>query len=464
MNRNFNQFSKNQKNIPIRKDNKMHFVNVIGTVPTDQMRQDIAQASISITGKTLISIIGGLKQKNFGFDTLLKTSREFKRFQNEYVKNINGELFADSGGYSIIAGDVHPSDIDKFTKCYTKFFELEHQSVNTFFSLDIPIFLKDEYKKYNTKKNIYEFNRQSLIDAKTLLEENSEIRKKFNFVWHFKILEQYEIWSKLYEELGLSKLIKRRSIGGMVGLPKITGKRFAPFIALSFRCLFDHQEGAYPDKTFNLHLLGIKSKTDRFAIEILESLFTRYLAGIANAKFTYDSINVNRNAQFNARNLETFSFENGEINRYGTIFDIPNNIINQVYFTETMKKTFQDEISNLRNGRNLNSSDNFSPLGIYSNIHIDNYFLHIIERYQIIDMLFNNTSIIQVKYSMKSLLIDLSLKQPGLFTKHFQETLLENIEWIFRFHNWYRNNRNKDSLDEIIAAFIEEINFPFHLT
>ena len=442
----------------------MDFVNVIGTVPTDQMRQDIAQASINITGKTLISIIGGLKQKNFGFDTLLKTSREFKRFQNEYVKNINGELFADSGGYSIIAGDVHPSDIDKFTKCYTKFFELEHQSVNTFFSLDIPIFLKDEYLKFNTKQNIYKFNRQSLMDAKTLLEENPEIGKTFNFVWHFKILEQYQIWSKLYDELGLSKLIKRRSIGGMVGLPNITGKHFAPFIALSFRCFFDHQKGAYPNEPFNLHLLGIKSKTDRFAIAILEALFTRYLAGIANAKFTYDSINVNRNAQFNARNLETFSFENGEIIRYDTIFEIPKRIIKQIYFTETMKKAFDGEVSNLQNGRKLNSSDNFAPLGIFSNKQIDKYFMNIIERYEIIDMLFNNTSIIQVKYNLNNVIIDLSLQHPKLFTKNFHKTLIENIEWIFRFHRWHQNNRNKDSLDEIIAAFIEEINFPFYLT
>jgi len=438
------------------------FTNVVGNIPKDQSRKDVLLASLYRTRKSLMSIIGGLRQKDSSFFSLQKTARDFREFQSAYIKVVNGELYADSGGYSIIAGDVHPEDIPKFIACYTKFFELEHSSVDQFFSLDIPIFLKPEYQSFNTRKNILEFNKTSLTEAKQLLEDPL-IRGKFNFVWHFKMLDQYQIWSNLYEELGLSDVIMRRSIGGMVGLPKLTGIRFAPFIALAYRCLLDHLEGAYPEETFHLHFLGIKSKTDRFAMALIQKLFTRYLDGMPAPAFTYDSINVNRNTQFNVRSLRVFSFADGCLEEYPGVFRVPADILKEVYFKASLKNDLTREMDNLKNGNALGNSDIFSPLGIYSEMAVDAYFAYIIESYEVAEIFFKSTSVIQVKHHIRNLLSDLSVSQPNLFTKNFKTTLIENVEWTFRFHDWFSHKRDRQNLHDLIVEFIEAINFPFEL-
>ena len=441
----------------------MQFVNVISEVPTDPIRRDTAFASTNQTGATLISIIGGLNQKNFGFFTLLKTARQFREFRRSFAAPMNGILFGDSGGYSIICGDVHPEDIAKFIACYCKFFELEHSSVDQFFSLDIPIFTKTEFQDFNTVANIYKFNRQSLVESKELMEKDPEFRKKFSFVWHFKIASQYRIFSQLYEELELSKLVMRRSIGGMVRLPQITGIRFAPFVALAYRCLLDHQEGSYTEELFTLHLLGIKSKPDRFAMALLEQLFERYLKDIADVKITYDSINVNRNTQYNVRNVKFNSFDGDTLNEYRNVFALPQDIIESVYFTDTMQDHFAAELDNLKNGKEMLSTDSFSPLAIFSERSIDRYFSTVIEFFEVIDTFFESTSVIQVKHHLKNMMLKLSLEEPSIFTKNFLQAFIENVEWIFAFHRWFLLKRDRNSLDDLIFEFIREINFPFRL-
>ena len=441
----------------------MQFVNVISQVPNNPIRRDTALASINQTGATLISIIGGLNQKDFGFFTLLKTAREFRDFRDSFATPVNGKLFGDSGGYSVIKGDVHPEDIPRFIPCYIKFFELEHHTVNTFFSLDIPIFIKPEFQDFNTIANINEFNRQSLVESKELMEKDPEIRQKFSYVWHFKIPEQYRIFSQLYDELELSKLIMRRSIGGMVGLPKKTAIRFAPFIALAYRCLLDHLKGAYPEEPFTLHMLGIKSKTDRFAMALIEQLFRRYLKDTADVKVTYDSININRNTQYNVRNVKFFSLEDDTLNEYRNVFALPQDIIESVYFTDSMEDHFRAELENLKNGKKMLSADSFAPLAIHSEVFIDRYFSKVVESYEVVDAFFRSTSVIQVKAHLKNMMLKLSLEEPSIFTKKFLQAFIENVEWIFAFHRWFILKRDRVSLDELIFEFIQEINFPFRL-
>ncbi len=441
----------------------MDFVNVIGSMPNTEVRKDLTLASTKVTQKTLISIISGLKQKNSGYDTMQKTIRDFRQFKNEYAKQVDGKLYGDSGGYSIIAGDVNPKDIPKFVSCYNKFFELEHGSVDQFFSLDIPIFLRPEFRDYNTSKDIFEFNHLALSESKKILERDPEFRKKFNFVWHFKILEQYRIWDRLYEELELSNLISRRSIGGMVGLPKRANIKFAPFIGLAYRCLYDHQNGPYGNERFILHLLGIKSESDRLAMAVIEALFKAYLPENVEVTITYDSINANRNTHFNVKNLETFRFENGILHRYDNVFSLPQNVIESVYFTTSMQELFARELTQLKTGKNLTSADSFSPLGLYSVKAIDAYFMQRIASYNVANIFLESTSVVQVKHHLEKFVLDMSLEQPKIFTKNFKKTFIENIEWIFKFHYWYIKYRDKKSLGKRITDFIDEIGYPVKL-
>ncbi len=57
----------------------------------------------------LFSLIAGLRQGSFGFDTLHRITQEIIEYKK--VLGNDRKFFIDSGGYSIIAGDVSPRDI-----------------------------------------------------------------------------------------------------------------------------------------------------------------------------------------------------------------------------------------------------------------------------------------------------------------------------------------------------------------
>lgn len=117
----------------------------------------------------LFSLIAGLRQGSFGFDTLHRITQDII----EYKKMLgnNRKFFIDSGGYSIITGDVSPRDISKFIECYNLFLDRDApDNCDHIFSLDIPIFLK--YKEFNTSKYIYEMNLKSIQESKKILLKN----------------------------------------------------------------------------------------------------------------------------------------------------------------------------------------------------------------------------------------------------------------------------------------------------
>ena len=166
------------------------------------------------------------------------------------------------------------------------------QEVNNYsylFSLDIPSSIK--YLELNKVDVIYEFNKRALLKLRGLIEIHPELKDKIYFVWHFKIAAQYQIWSRLYKELGLAEFISNRAIGGMVGLHGKTKTNFSPFTAISYRCLLDYLEAENFKNDFRLHFLGMYIGYDRFQIALLEKLFSRYLQDSANVKMSYDSIN-----------------------------------------------------------------------------------------------------------------------------------------------------------------------------
>ena len=55
------------------------------------------------------------------------------------------------------------------------------------------------------------------------------------------------------------------------------------------------------DQEFRLHFLGVKIRSDRFIIALIEQLFALYLKGISKLLFTYDSINYNSSSMLGTK-------------------------------------------------------------------------------------------------------------------------------------------------------------------
>jgi len=435
----------------------MNFVDVISNISNSNIYRESILLTGKITGISLFSLIQGFRQDNFGFDTLQNLAVAIRQFKREFL----WQLFIDSGGYSIIRGDIDPKDIPMVIGCYAKYIESENMHFDQIFSLDIPLIAKPEFAAFNTQRNILECNRQSLMASKPLLED-PQIRSKFSFVWHFKTPEHYQIWSHLYDELDLSKRIMRRSIGGMVGLSSTANIRFAPFIAMAYRCLLDHLAGPYASEPFYLHLLGIKSLSDRFAMALMDRLFKEYL-NPPEAFLTYDSISETRAMHLKNKNSKVYNFENGVLNRFTTLFDIPDDLINHIYSHSPLTEWVKPEIERLRAGQRMKHLNILSPLGAYSAIQLNRYLEHAIDHYEMANILLKRSSIIQVKHDLKPILNELYHEQPEIFTKSFVDDFIINVGWIFRFSQWYQTSRDRSTLEPLIEDFIHTINFPSRL-
>jgi hypothetical protein len=356
----------------------------------------------------LVSLIGGLRQKDAGPDTLLEQFYEIQEYRRRYCELCDGKVYLDSGGYSIISGEVEPKNISKTIKSYhlvPKHFADEYDYL---FSLDIPVVLSDD--TVNTKENLYRLNRESLSDTRKLLDQSRRLREKLIFVWQFKISNQYKIWQTIYDELDLNKYIKNRAIGGLVGLDQAlrsVGRKikFSPIIALPFRCLLDHFQKKDIDQNFYLHFLGVKKRSDRFVIALMEQLFCLYLNQVSEVLFTYDSINYNASAMYGTKILVTcWFFSEDSIENYENIFNIPDKIIRGIYYTDELYQHYFKELDRIKKGEPLTNSDMFSPLNIYSNMQLDSYFTYIIKRYSLAEIIHRSKSIFDVYQPLNSML------------------------------------------------------------
>ena len=436
----------------------MKFVNVAsGTKNYCDYENDI----VNLTRHSLISIISGLSQKEFGFDTMNRAVKEIQNYKNYYIDKYKSKLFIDSGGFSYIVGDIHPMNGHKLIECYHRYLLNEKETYDKIFSLDIPISLK--YFEYNTTKYIYKFNKLSLSQSKDLLEDNPELVDKFYLVWHFKILKQYRIWSNIVNELGLNDIIKNRAIGGMVGLRGIVPIKFAPFIGMSYKLLYDFLTAKSIDSDFVLHLLGIYIRTDRFCIALLEQLFSKYLKTLNinhKAKITYDSINYMRTAQLKVKQLEYYDFVNNDLVYYTTQSHIPDHIYEHIY---SKPQIIEEEQKKIDNNENISNIQAFVPLVVSSNINIDNFISHLIKKYEIPELIINSKNYNTFKNKVRSILLYCQQKYPTLFTSSYITNLQESFKYIYTFHNWFINDRKPQKLDVLMTKTISNINFPFDL-
>jgi len=436
-------------------------INKNTTISTKTMF-DFSHITINNAKNFLISIIDGLSQKNFGLDTLKYSINDIMFYKNKYSYIPNYKLFIDSGGYSIIVGDVKPSDIQKFIDCYIYYLETQIDIYDYIFSLDIPIFL--EYPTYNTKENIFKLNNLSLSKSINILNKYPQLANKFFFVYHFKVRGQYDIWNKLYDDLELKKYIKCWSIGGMVGLRGILRNssesddiNFSPFTAIAFKCLYDYTNSINKE-FFRLHMLGIYIKYDRFQIIILEKLFKQYLQD-NNILLTYDSINYFRTAELKVKSLEIYDQYDDDIVKFNNISEVPIDILKTVYNDETTFSNMLDELDRLKNSKNLLNIDTFVPLNVYSNLKIDKFFEYIIEKYEIMK-LFNSLDYSEFSRKSHVILANLSLRYPILFTSKLVKCIEENLRITYIFHIWWKKDRSKIKLDKLINDFVNKINFP----
>lgn len=448
----------------------MQFIHVTSK-PSPRI-PDYSEASVRQTGNSLISLIEGLSTLSFGIDTLNKAKRTIRKVKQNAVDPSQSKFFIDSGGYSIIAGQVPPSSITKFINCYTNYLETERNVFDYIFSLDIPIAL--DYPIFNTKDNIYKFNKLSLTESIKVIEKYPELKQKFIFIYQFKMKSQYTIWNQLFKELNIKKYVNCYGLGGMVGLRGFLRNNknteditFSPFIALMFKCLLDYISSQRFDVPLRIHNLGIYIRHDRFELQLLEKLFRRYLDK-TKILLTYDSINYMRTAQLKCRDMEIISFQDNQLTQYRQIQDVPDEIIKTVYYNDTYYTHIQNELQTLNSNKRLNNIDCFVPLNIYSNICLDNFFEFIINKYQIIDIFFKVTDFEHFKRLTNPILTQLTLSHPKIFTSRLIRGIRENLRITYIFHKFFQNRPSDEDLmyqklDILIYQFIAKIGFPFDL-
>lgn len=405
----------------------------------------------------LFSLIGGLSQKEFGFDTLFKILNKISNFKNSLKDD--QRLFIDSGGYSIIKGDVNPRDLQKFIECYNIFLkDYAETSCDKIFSLDIPIFLK--YPSFNKKKNIYEINKKSLIASKKILDKNNKLYDKFIFVWQFKILNQYFIWNKLYNEIFKEeKKIKNFAIGGMVGLRKVSNIKFSPFILMFYKCLNLIINNGHKQNC--IHMLGINFIPDRFTMVFLSLLSDNYYfhSESQNVEVLYDNIHYSIAGFFRIRNLKMIFNKNNKPILKHVCYD--SDYIVSIFENKDKEiaKMLKDELNNLSEKKQFNDLEFFAILNVYKQLYVDYILLNLIKKYNIVKIFTESKNFNTFKHFYIKIYNMMLIDYPFIF-KDYNEQILLNFKYIFGCHKWLMNDRSEQQFEKINQKFITHIKFP----
>jgi len=415
------------------------------------------EAVVGITDSCLISLIGGLRQAEFGYDTMFNVIQDIRKYRRRYMVPWGRRLFIDSGGYSFIKGDIRPQDAMKAIGCYRAYLESERNVYDYIFSLDLPISLK--YSSFNTVDNLYHLNRASLVESLEVMERHPEIRDKFYFVWHFKIPTQYQVWKRIHAELDLDGIVGGRALGGMVSIRGLTKITFSPFIGMAYRCLYDYLAAEKFNIPFRLHFLGVYLPYDRFQIAFLEALFRQYLEGIADVEFTYDSIYYSETPRRKVKSLSVFEYAAGEPRIYQRVVDVPDDALIRVYGEPQKIEAVKAEMDRLSKGKKLADINAFIPLYMRGCVDLDRYFEDLIDKYQLVDAFFTCRHIIPLKRRFNNLLTDQAKLLPDIFTKGMVASIIKNLEFTYKLHWWFMNRMDYESLDRLVCAFINMIGF-----
>jgi hypothetical protein len=389
---------------------------------------------------------------------MFDVAMDIEKYRSDCINPLGKELFIDSGGYSFIKGDVHPRDTKKMIECYCTYLEKEAKVYDRIFTLDLPVNLK--HTEFNTKSNVEKWNRVSLELTAEVLKRNPGITPKLYFVWQFKMKAQYAIWCRLYEELGLKSVVMNHAIGGLVGLSKATGARFAAFIGMAYKCLFEHRQGDFREAAFRLHFLGVYARSDRFVIAILNALFQAY---VGKVELTYDTINYSISAQKRVKDLPVYRYHNRELESYHGLVSTPGYVFDEVYTDHSLRNGVDDALGCLSKGKKIDDITLFAPLNVHSNVALDRLFMDIVADYEIAETIKKRRSFLPASNRLKTALDDMTSKHPDVFTKDLASSVEASLKAIWQFHRWYLDARDKEGLERLMAAFIAMIKFPFDL-
>ncbi len=419
-----------------------------------------------LSGTSLISLIYGLEQSAFGFNTVNKVMQDIDRYNDLHLGNSKGVRIEDSGGYSIIAGTVASNNVLKVINCYQYSIETFHKNQTRILSLDVPFFINEPSKC--TASNIYNMNRLSLVDTVKSVEKHPELYNKLMFVQHWKMRRQYKVFNDLYRELELHRFMQHYAVGGLVGLGGATNINFAPFIGPLFLQLSRYLNKSHDeldDGIFNCHILGVYQLAARFSIMFCERLF-RSMDEVHHCALTQDSINYLVSSQFKIRvSGHTYFRNTSDGYEYHDKFtDLTEKELIHIYPIDVIPKVLV-EIDKIKNNERLDDVDIGIPAYSFAQLEIDKLFKLIIDEFQIVEMfktarngkvLFNQlravTNTIQSRYSK-------------ILGVQFAGKALVNLQMIWTFYSvWYLNNRTDDKMEDLMQKFITKVNFPADLT
>jgi len=408
----------------------------------------------------LISLIDGLRSSSFGLNTLVKTANQIEDLHQSF-KGEGKKWFIDSGGYSIIVGDVSPRDMSKFMDCYNYYLEnYADTNCDYILSLDIPILLK--YPQYNTVKYITDMNYIAGEKSIKILSAKESLYDKYIFVWQFKTPKQYQIWNNLYNDLFKDlKDLKNFAIGGQVGLRGITGIDFSPFIGCCYQ-ICDMLYGKNLSYESVLHLLGIYGLHDRYLMGFLDRLFNRHYLSKrqGSIKITFDTVNHIISGLFKVRELKSVIVEDSNI-----IYDYNHKLIDKFHLlieNESTLKEVQMNLENILDDERIDNPSILATLEVIKNQMFNQIMDSSIDYYNVVDLFLSSGNFNKFKNQYTSIYLKLEKDFPYVFANRLDKVLL-NFQYVYAFHDWWMRGRDPVQLNQMMNKFIHLINFPSDL-
>jgi len=415
------------------------------------------------SGTSLISLIYGLEQSAFGYNTVNKVMKEIDKYNDMHLGASKGVRILDSGGYSIIAGVVKSCDVLKVINCYQ--YAIEHLSQNQtrILTLDVPFFINEPNKC--TVKNIYDMNRMSLEDTIKAVKTTPELKNKLMFVQHWKMRKQYKIFNDLYRELELHKYVQQYAVGGLVGIGGTTNINFAPFIGPLFlqfsRYLKYNQDYGF----FNCHILGVYQKAARFCIMFLEKLF-RSMNEVNQSSITYDSINYMMTSQFKILvKGHTYLRVNTSTDyiHYDSLLELDRAELKYVYSDDVIPEVISD-LDKVKNNERLKDVGFGVPLYAYGQMEMDKLFKLIVDEFQIVNMFKTANNGKLLFNQLKAVTNTIQSRYKSILGPQFAGKALINLQMIWVFYSsWYVKERTDEKIEDLMQKFITKVNFPADL-
>jgi len=427
------------------------YVHTTGVVVKRGMEKQLLRPYVK---NYLYSIINAFGSEQFGYDNMLTCSNNVKDYHDNLYED--EKLFIDSGGYSIIVGDVPPKQVRLFTQVYNYFLEQYSHLTDYLFSLDIPIFLK--YPKYNTVEYILKCNYEwSQIESKIILDKHPELYEKFIYVWQFKMPQQFKIWQKCYNEIFANeKRLKHFAIGGLVGLRGLTNIPFSPFIAPAYKILRILQEKNIPEESI-LHILGVYGLHDRFTMMFMDELFNRIHLknNKCSVKITFDTINYTLSGLYKVRELP---FLNCPIVKPGSndLFESEdiNNKLNFLIPDDNVRAKILYDMQNIIDGKNLADPKLMGLTYVIYSHMLDAVMKKVIDEYQLVDFVLSYDSWNKLKCWLPSKLNTIEHKYP--FFKSMNKGIMHNMEWIIAYAKRF-DNMDMHDIDRGVEIFVKKI-------